>query len=494
MPKLKYFGSHISDNIIKTDEGYIVCKNVPICRTGWQTYLGKELGEETQEEHSIGDSDKVKVYRSSEEVFSPDTISSFEAKPVTDSHPSNNRFVDSSNYQELLRGHVQNVHKGGELEDGEEVMLADMLVQDKGLVQDVLDNVKREVSCGYDYRLRLRSDGNFEQYNIQGNHVAIVPKGRAGDKVRIHDAAPASTELKESPVEKPTGMSWRNFWTSLGMRLHAADAKPEDMAEALDELRKEETPMSEKSKDSLSADDALRAKDAEIEELKGKLKEKESTDKKVKDAEPVKHADDCKCADCMGDKAKDKKGKDKRGKDAKAKDKSKLIDGLKKMLDEYLDEESEEPEHADDSDEDEPKGEDSDEDEEEEPKPKGEDAKLEPIPDLPKSERPKNPIPGADAAVQQARAVLEITRPIVAKSGDQKAIDRWNRAADALAPVRRATTRGGYDELANRDGIARQAVDAAASDAEPPMTAEQRAAEYQKHLDAKHARAPKGGN
>ncbi len=487
MPKLKYFGSKISDNIIKTDEGYIICLNVPICRTGWQTYTGRELGEDTQREHSIGDSDKVKVYRSSAEVFDPDTLRSFETQPVTDNHPSGGRFVTPSNYSELLRGHAQNVRRGGELDDGEEVMLADLKILDKDLVQEVLDEVKREVSCGYDYRLRLRSDGDFEQYEIRGNHVAIVPKGRAGDKVRIMDADPAEQE-KESPVEKPTGMSWLRYFTSLGMKQHAADAKPEDMAEALDELRKEEPQMSESKKDSLSADAVLRAKDAEIEELKSKLKESE--DKKGKDAGA--HEAGCDCSKCMDAKAKDKKGKDAKAKDARGKDAftKKVMDSVKKMLDEYMDEGGESAADAEEGEEEkEPKGEDAEEGEEEEEGKKGEDARLEPIPDLPKSERPKNPIPGADADVL---AVLRETRSIVAKSGDRALIKKWNRAYDAAMPSRKASTRGGYDELANRDGAARKAADAAADEGEE-KTQDQLNAEYQSKLDAANIRSPKGG-
>jgi hypothetical protein len=479
MPKLKYFGSHISDNIQKTDEGYIVCKNVPIARTGWQTYAGRELGKETQEEHNIGDDDKVKVYRSPEEVFHPDCISSFEGKPVTDQHPSEGRFVDHENYKELLRGHAQNIRRGGEIDaEGNEALLADLLIQDKDLVREVLEDIKREVSCGYDYKLRLRSDGNFEQYEIRGNHEAVVPKGRAGDKVRINDADPAQQE-KESPVAvtKPTGMRWYDYLLGRGLKLHATDATPEETAEAIQGLLEEGHNMAEEKK-SLSADDVLRAKDAEIEELKGKLKDAET---KAKDSEEEKKAEDeeehvkgCRCEDCKG--MMDKKGKDAKAKDKKAKD--------KKAKDKPEDKEEEEPKGEDSDDEDEEEMEGEDEEME------GADAKLEPIPDLPAKERPKNPIPGADAATLE---VLRITRPIVAKSGDKSAIAAWNRAFDAARPAKKATTRNGYGELANRAGDAKkQATDAEADNT--VLTAEDRAKQYQAQLDKANIRAPKGAN
>ena len=39
-----YFGSRISDHILKTPEGFLICKDVPIARTGTQQYRGCEFG------------------------------------------------------------------------------------------------------------------------------------------------------------------------------------------------------------------------------------------------------------------------------------------------------------------------------------------------------------------------------------------------------------------------------------------------------------------
>lgn len=41
---LAYYGYTISPNQIETGEGFLICKNVPIARTGTQDYLGSELG------------------------------------------------------------------------------------------------------------------------------------------------------------------------------------------------------------------------------------------------------------------------------------------------------------------------------------------------------------------------------------------------------------------------------------------------------------------
>ena len=57
MSVICYYGDKISTNIAKTPEGFLICKNVPIARTGYQTYLESELIED-------GDpSERVNVYR-----------------------------------------------------------------------------------------------------------------------------------------------------------------------------------------------------------------------------------------------------------------------------------------------------------------------------------------------------------------------------------------------------------------------------------------------
>lgn len=79
---LAYYGYTISPNQIETGEGFLICKNVPIARTGSQDYLGRELG------LTDGNSDKIiAVIRSPDEVFSESALASFEGKPVTNDHP-----------------------------------------------------------------------------------------------------------------------------------------------------------------------------------------------------------------------------------------------------------------------------------------------------------------------------------------------------------------------------------------------------------------------
>ena len=42
---MTYFGTRLSDNISRREpEGYLICLNVPVARTGSQDYLPSELG------------------------------------------------------------------------------------------------------------------------------------------------------------------------------------------------------------------------------------------------------------------------------------------------------------------------------------------------------------------------------------------------------------------------------------------------------------------
>ena len=172
-----YFGSRISDHILKTPEGFLICKDVPIARTGMQQYRGCEFG--AQDSNRIYD-----VNRPEAQVFDRAAIASFEGKPVCDEHPSED--VTPENYRRYMKGVCRDVRRGeGDLAN---CLVADLLIYDADLIQKI-EGGKREISCGYDCLWEPTSDSSFDQLEIRGNHVAVVDKGRAGHMVAIRDAA-----------------------------------------------------------------------------------------------------------------------------------------------------------------------------------------------------------------------------------------------------------------------------------------------------------------
>lgn len=171
---LAYYGTKISPHMTDTPEGYLICHDVAIARTGDMVYRAAELQLE-------GDPDRVvTVRRYAEDVFDPAAIASFEGKDVTAGHPAES--VGPSNYAAYSKGHVQNVRRSGDM------LVADLLVKDAGLISDIRNGAVREVSCGYLCSYEREGD-HYRQGNIRGNHVAVVPRGRAGREVAIKDTA-----------------------------------------------------------------------------------------------------------------------------------------------------------------------------------------------------------------------------------------------------------------------------------------------------------------
>ena len=170
-----YYGTEISPNQIETAEGFLICKNVPIARTGMQEYTARDLMLDGDPERMI------KVNRYETDVFEPAAMASFEGKPVTDGHPPEE--VEPANFASYAKGHIQRVRREGDF------MVADLYINDPILINDVRNGIKREVSCGYICEYTADGDG-YKQSKIRGNHVAVVPRGRAGHEVAIKDESP----------------------------------------------------------------------------------------------------------------------------------------------------------------------------------------------------------------------------------------------------------------------------------------------------------------
>lgn len=203
---LAYYGTKISPHIDRSPEGYLICRDVPINRTGVQDYLAGELGLD-------GDPERVvKVYRLPEDVFAPAALASFEGKDVSLGHPP--EMLTAENQAAYSKGHLENVRRVGDN------TVADLFIKDPMLVSQVESGAMREVSCGYNCNFEPYLDG-YKQTRIRGNHLAIVPRGRAGGSVSIHDAA--------AKAEKGTNMNKlvHGILTAFGMA--AKDASPEDI-------------------------------------------------------------------------------------------------------------------------------------------------------------------------------------------------------------------------------------------------------------------------
>jgi len=170
-----------------TDEGYLLIKDARIARTGIQQYLSAELRNvdgspmfPEKEPSTI-----VNVNRSPAEVFSKESLASFEMQPVTDGHPAEG--VTVLNHEGLSVGVAFNIRNDNTF------VIADLRITNADMIKTI-DGGKRELSNGYDADLVVQSgktvDGEVfevEQKTIRGNHVAIVDQARCGPVCSISD-------------------------------------------------------------------------------------------------------------------------------------------------------------------------------------------------------------------------------------------------------------------------------------------------------------------
>lgn len=185
-----FFKTRLGNTRFQLADGSVLFKDVPIGRTGEQEYDKTERPELTPDARG-----KIIVRRTPEEVFSERSIASFEGMAVTIGHPRDFNgdiiFVAPENWRLLAHGHIQNVRRGEG--DKSDLLLADVIVKSPEGLQSI-DAGDDEVSCGYDADYEEISPGLAIQSAITGNHLALVPSGRAGFRCKIGDAMPSTTK------------------------------------------------------------------------------------------------------------------------------------------------------------------------------------------------------------------------------------------------------------------------------------------------------------
>ena len=292
---LVYYGYTVSPNQVETGEGFLICRNVPIARTGSQKYLGREINLSGSEADRI-----VTVHRSEEEVFSEAAMASFEGKPVTNGHPPD--LIGPDDVEIYEKGHAQNIRRG--TEEWRDYLLADLHIHNRELI-DAVQGGKREISCGYECEYTVNEDGTYNQKNIRGNHVAVVGRGRAGKRAAILDSDTIKKQAGKRPERKE--MKKRGLFFKLFGQA-GKDKSPEeieqmamDAAEAFEEAEGDpkEAKEEKETKDKETKDEAvidgivdkvmarLAAKEAEKEKNTAKDSLDSAIEKLTADGAPV---------------------------------------------------------------------------------------------------------------------------------------------------------------------------------------------------------------
>ncbi|MBU9360059.1 DUF2213 domain-containing protein [Burkholderia multivorans] len=262
-----------------TPEGFLLCEDVPVARTGEMLYAAGEVPIEA------GPDGLIRISRTPEEVFRDETLASCAGKPVTLDHPDD--FVTPATFSQLGKGVMLNIRRGEGLEN--DLILADLLITAQDAIAAVQDEEIEEVSLGYEADYEQVSPGRGVQRNIVVNHVAIVPRGRCGPRCAIGDKEP---EMKTKDSKPPRRSAWLDRLMK-AMRAKDAEGVEEALEEgqkAMDEESEEERKKSEaaeagKTGDALSQIlTRLKAMDEDIQELKKAVAEDDDEDE---DDEPT---------------------------------------------------------------------------------------------------------------------------------------------------------------------------------------------------------------
>ena len=203
--------SRLSQHQDETAEGYLICRDVPIARTGTQIYWENEV---PPLQGDVGG--RVHVDREAAEVFHPDSVKSFEGKPLVDDHPWEP--VGPDNWNDLVIGYVANARRGEGIHD--DLLLADLIFTTRRGI-DAVRSGKRAISVGYNAFYEQTAPGLGRQKSIFCNHVALVDEGRCGARCQIMDGRTVYNYDAEGFVESehpraPKGTAGGGEFTSGG--------------------------------------------------------------------------------------------------------------------------------------------------------------------------------------------------------------------------------------------------------------------------------------
>lgn len=259
----------------RTQDGYLVAEAF-VARAGIQLYRGAEVG--------LIDRDVVRVWRPEAEVTAADSVRTYTHAPITLGHPD--VMVDSANWKDLAKGEVSTE---AEWKDGK--LRLPLIVKDADAIRAIEDGT-RELSAGYtcalDFTDGVTPEGeayDAVQRSIRINHLAIVPRGRAGSECRIGDAdAWGASPLSDAGKEVP--MTLRKIMVD-GLEVEVTDASAAAIAKLQktisDMSAEQKAKMEEEDKKAAKKDAEMAAKDAEIADLKSKALDAAALDKLVAD-------------------------------------------------------------------------------------------------------------------------------------------------------------------------------------------------------------------
>ena len=174
---------------VDPETGHLHVSSTPISISAVNPYRGNEIP--GWEDLGLDASRVYKLYRDPDELEK--AAKTFDGKPLlithkpvhADDHPHN-----------IVVGNVGNVVWQPPY------LMAGLNIWTKEAIDGIESGGREQLSCGYGYKPVMRSgrtpdgdDYDGVMTSIHGNHCSLVPEGRAGPTVYVHDSALSPTEL-----------------------------------------------------------------------------------------------------------------------------------------------------------------------------------------------------------------------------------------------------------------------------------------------------------
>ncbi len=180
----------LSENMEMTPEGFLLCRNVPVARTGSLFYDASEVPV------APGVTGDVEVVREDEDLFNPATMASLNGKDVTLRHPD--MFISAANWRDVSRGTVLDPRRGTGADS--DLLFVDILVKDSECIRKVRHDGLRQISLGYRAGYLQLAPGKGRQRNIIVNHVALVEQGRCGPRCAVQDEMAENGKMEKQEI------------------------------------------------------------------------------------------------------------------------------------------------------------------------------------------------------------------------------------------------------------------------------------------------------
>lgn len=277
----------LSPNMTKTPEGYLLCENVPVARTGVQLYAAYEVHAEDGEAPIKPVDGVVRVRRTADEVFSPAFIKSLNGRPVTVGHVG---MVTKDTWNQHAAGVILNPRRGVGMQD--DLLVCDLLVTGKQAQRAILDEGIRQISLGYEAKFVSAEDGFAEQRGMYANHAAVLLAGKCGKRCAIGDSTmkltrDAFTAVKDRVLNAFTARD------EARLKLVLDEAMPNDDDEyTSDSMKRLAQDIRKFSDVQTVTNDRLTSMDARIKAIEDKRVKDEDDDEEAKKKKKKEEEDD----------------------------------------------------------------------------------------------------------------------------------------------------------------------------------------------------------